>query len=136
MKQKKLNTKTPMVSLTADEGFYLAKINTPLKDVPDTRETSVPLEQVADYAEYPKEAVEAAKAEAERVRKYEARVVALIRERYDQSAEDAVKRKLIAFMNWPHEYTQEQAEAIKDEFHAFNAYAEQCKAKAKEEIEN
>lgn len=53
--------------------------------------------------------------------KYEARVEALIAERYSLTAEIAILR---------------QRDSKPDEFAAYNAYAEQCKAQARQELSN
>lgn len=133
MQIKKLTTKKPMVSLTADEGFYLARTGTPLAEVDESRERSVPEADIDKYAEYPIVEVEAAKAEAERVRRYEKRVVELIRERYSADDETAILRKFLALSSQPQTFADDKPAEIAGEFERYNAYAEQCKAKAREE---
>lgn len=77
------------------------------------------LRDLADYEEVTAETVAAEKAAADTRAAYERRVNDLIRERYSESAEFALLR-------------QQTAKA--DEFAAYTAYAEECKARAKAEL--
>lgn len=70
-----------------------------------------------DYEEVTAAQVAAEREEAERAEAYEAEVERLIRARYSASAELALLR---------------QRDVKPDEFAAYNAYAEECKARARE----
>lgn len=132
MKQKLLNTKTPMVSLMADEGFYVTRKGTPLSEVSGSRETSVPVDEVDQWEEVAVDDVERAKAEAEAERKYKEKVETLIRKKYSQGDEDAIKRKMLATLVEADTLSEHQTESILNEFKEYNAYAEQCKAEARQ----
>lgn len=66
-----------------------------------------------------------------------ARIVALIRERYDESDEFALQRKMLAAMLHPEamtldecDGTETQTPSVVEEFEAYNAFVEECKARA------
>lgn len=65
------------------------------------------------------------------------RIVALIRERYDESDEFALQRKMLAAMLHPEAMTLDECDGTKaqtpsvvEEFEAYNAFVEECKARA------
>lgn len=66
-----------------------------------------------------------------------ARIVALIRERYDESDEFALQRKMLAAMLHPEAMTldecdgsEPQTPSVVEEFETYNAFVEECKARA------
>lgn len=66
-----------------------------------------------------------------------ARIVALIRERYDESDEFALQRKMLAAMLHPEamtldecDGTETQTPSVVEEFETYNAFVEECKARA------
>lgn len=66
-----------------------------------------------------------------------ARIVALIRERYDESDEFALQRKMLAAMLHPEvmtldecNCTETQTPSVVEEFETYNAFVEECKARA------
>ncbi len=63
---------------------------------------------------------------------YEARVAALVRERYTEAEEFALQRKAINRATTPATATIEDADAAMAEYEAYNLYVEQCKARAKD----
>lgn len=71
---------------------------------------------------------------------YDAKVAELVRERYRADEEFAIQRKMIGVMTTPSPLSEAadadsapaDSAAILDEFQAYNAYVEQCKARAKD----
>lgn len=71
---------------------------------------------------------------------YDAKVAELVRERYTADEEFAIQRKMIGAMTTPSPLSEAadadsapaDSAAILDEFQAYNAYVEQCKARAKD----
>lgn len=61
---------------------------------------------------------------------YDAKVTELIRERYTQDEENAIKSKVLASM-LPNTLSEETNEKHMEQFAEFNAYREECKIKAK-----
>ena len=61
---------------------------------------------------------------------YERKVAELIRERYSQDEENAIKSKVLASL-LPNTLSEETNEKHMKQFEEFNAYREQCKAEAK-----
>ena len=117
-----------IVSITAEKGCCLVRRDTPLAEASELTSAAVKADCIDDWAEVPLTAVQHAKAEAERIKRYEARVVELIRERYTADDETAILRKYLAIGGTP---GTDEANKIIEEFELYNAYAEQCKAEAK-----
>ena len=141
MTQKELNMKERMVRLIADSGYCMTRVGTPLAEVSKAFDVTVPEHEKDQWTEVPIADVEAAKAEAEAERQYAERVVALIRRRYSADDETAILRKFANAWKLSSEtslpetlsYEQEQfCEAAYNEFKEYNAFAEQCKAEAKQ----
>lgn len=63
---------------------------------------------------------------------YSTLVSTMIRERYSADEENAIVRKMIAIDNLDNDIDKEK---VREEFRAYNDYAEQCKVKAKAVIE-
>lgn len=70
-----------------------------------------------------------------------ARIVALIRERYDESDEFALQRKMLAAMLHPEamtldecDGTETQTPSVVEEFETYNAFVEECKRDATEAL--
>lgn len=82
---------------------------------PEQRRICVPVEDVTNYEEIAVEDIPS-QFEAD----YKARVISLIRARYDADDEIALLR---------------QRDTKPDEYAAYNAYVEQCKAETREEME-
>lgn len=121
MTTKKINDN--FVTLTAGKGKVLRRIGD--DNVSTYGKVSVRKNDTDLWEEVPKAEVEARIAEDERVKKYEARVVEMIRQRYTADDELAIQRKMLAS---PSEQAQE-------EFLQYNSFVEECKAKAKQETE-
>lgn len=117
MKQKKIGTFT---QLTAENG-YIHKIGT------DTYCKSLIMlsqDSLEDYEEVD-EIPSYTKSE------YDNKVNELIRERYTQSEENALKRKIINTLLL-NTLSEDTAEHIIDEYSEFNTYVEHCKVLAKD----
>ena len=85
-------------------------------DYPEIRAISVPIGQEHIYEVIPVSDIPPYPASL-----YKAKLVAMIRERYDQDDENGLLR---------------QQNSKPEEFAEYNAYVEQCKAKVKEELTN
>lgn len=135
MKQQKLNN--GFVNLIAEEGFYLAECGKPLVECGGNSQKLIKEDRVQEalknLIEVPKLAVKEAKAEAERERKYKERVVELIRQKYSADDEAAIIRKYLALQSQPQPFNDAKMDEIVMEFDAYNAFAEECKERAKEE---
>lgn len=101
------------VELLAAEGCFLRRKGS-TEDCRDNRRLTVPADRVDEWEEV---AIGSLPAYTEA--QYEERVTELIRERYSVSAELAVLR---------------QRDTKPEEFAAYDAYAEECKARAREEL--
>jgi len=101
------------VELLAAEGCFLRRKGS-TDNSRDNRRLTIPADKADEWEEVPVDTLPAY-TEAQ----YEQRVTELIRERYSVSAELAVLR---------------QRDTKPDEFAAYNAYAEECKARAREEL--
>jgi hypothetical protein len=101
------------VELLAAEGCFLRRKGSS-EDCRDNRRLTVPADRVAEWEEVAIGSLPAY-TEAE----YEERVTELIRERYSVSAELAVLR---------------QRDSKPEEFAEYDAYAEECKARARMEL--
>lgn len=101
------------VELLAAEGCFLRRKGS-TEDCRDNRRLTVPADRVAEWEE-----VSADSLPAYTEQQYEERVTELIRKRYSVSAELAVLR---------------QRDSKPGEFADYNAFAEQCKARAREEL--
>lgn len=130
MKAKKLNTK--LVSLEASEGMSLRRKGS--KDYTIITKAAILKTDVDDWEEISIETLESQKEEAEKEREYKERVESLIREKYSQGDEDAIKRKMLAALVVGNTLSEHQTESILEEFKEYNDFAEECKVKAKEEI--
>ena len=104
--------------LIAGEGMTLVK-NGELPAEPITR-ASVAVADIESWAEIPAHEVTEANEAAKREEAYKARVEVLIAERYSLREELAIHR---------------QRYSKPEEFAEYNAFAEACKARAREEIE-
>lgn len=112
-----------MIQLTASEG-YIHKIGTDTyaKSVimlPD--ETEDMYEEVAEIPPYTKA-------------EYDAKVNDLVRQRYSESEEFAIQRKMLNTLMSPMAMSEEGAESAVTEYAEYNAYVEQCKADATDAI--
>lgn len=131
MIQQKL--KNGMVSLIASEGHYLRKIGTSDAETNEITRCAIKADKALEYEEVLTERVMEAKAEAEAEQKYKARVVELIREKYSADDEAAILRKYLAVHSQPQPFSDAKMDEIVMEFDAYNAFAEECKSKAKAE---
>lgn len=131
MKQQKLNN--GFVNIIAEEGFYLAEEGKPLAECGEISKVLVKETEAEKWVEVPILAVEEAKAEAERERKYKERVVGLIRQRYSADDEAAIIRKYLALQSQPQPFNDAKMDEIVTEFDDYNAFAEECKERAKAE---
>lgn len=82
---------------------------------------TVPSERVADFKEVPASEVPTFTKDD-----YDRKVAELIRRKYSQDEEFAIQRKYLGFLNG------EGKEADREEFLAYNDYAEECKVRAKD----
>lgn len=98
------------MELVAGEGCFLRRKGT-TESCRETKRLTVPASKVSEWEE-----VAIADIPPYSEAQYEARVTSLIRERYSVSAELAVLR---------------QRDSKPEEFAAYNAFAEECKAQAK-----
>ena len=104
--------------LTTSEGMSLSRGGrVPAK--PESR-VSVPLADIEHWGEIPVQSVTEAAEEAKRMEAYKARVEELIAERYSLRDELAIHR---------------QRDTKPQEFAAYNAFAESCKARARMELD-
>lgn len=101
------------VELLAAEGCFLRRKGS-TEDCRDNRRLTIPADKADEWEE-----VGADSLPAYTEQQYEERVTELIRERYSVSAELAVLR---------------QRDTKPEEFADYNAFAEQCKARAREEL--
>lgn len=131
MKQQKLNN--GFINLIAEDGFYLAEVGKPLAECGEISKVLVKETETEKWIEVSKLAVDDAKAEAEREQKYKARVVELIREKYSADDEAAILRKYLAVHSQPQPFSDAKMDEIVTEFDDYNAFAEECKSKAKSE---
>ena len=106
-----------MVRLDVPDTHILHRIGS--EDYTPIRHTIVDPDRVAAYEAVTLEAAEAIKAARAAEAAYKSRVVALIRARYSLDAELAILR---------------QRDTKPSEFAAYNAFAEQCKAQAREQL--
>lgn len=120
------------VSLIAEEGFCMVRRDADIAECAECREVAVKADQADQWTEVAALAIAEAKEQAEAERKYAERVVALIRRRYSQSDEDAIKRKMLATIIGVDFLSEHQSQSIIDEFKEYNHYAELCKKEAKE----
>ncbi len=116
MKQKRLDNN--LVALEADEGRFLHMIGTDATT--PLRKTTVKADALPQWEELPLDAIPPY-TEAE----YEARVEALIRERYSVSQEFALINNAMAGATERH----------RSEYDAYQEYREQCKRSAREQLE-
>lgn len=111
---KKTNLENGLVRLVPKKGYKL--VNGSGMAVGDV---SVLPERVSDWAEVSISDIEAQTEAKDKEERYTERVEALIRERYTVSQELAILR---------------QRDAKPGEFSVYNAFAEECKVQAREEI--
>lgn len=112
--QKNFNPNLNLWALDADAAHILHRIGS--ADFPEIRHTHVADADLPAWEEIALAEAEAVKQAREAEAAYKARVVALIRVRYDADAELAILR---------------QRDTKPEEFAAYNAFAESCKADAK-----
>lgn len=126
------------VSLRAEEGYKLRKVNytDPHSDI---RQTTIPVEEAVLWEEVAVEDMPPyTKAQ------YDEKVAQLVRARYSESEEFAIQRKMLNVMLNPEpmlldtdadgtEATTTSDKAV-EEYNAYNAYVEQCKADAPQAI--
>ena len=118
--------------LEADTGCILHRVGD--KEFPTVRATVVPEDRVPDWEELSEEDVPKF-TEAE----YAAKTAELIRRRYSADDESAILRKAAAVSLLPSAADSDTGldpERILAELADYNAYAEQCKAEAKETLAN
>lgn len=65
---------------------------------------------------------------------YDAKVAELVREKYSESEEFALQRKMLNTLISPMTLSDEVVETISKEYAAYNEYVEQCKADAPQAI--
>lgn len=130
MKTVKINNK--MVSLEASEGMSLRRKGS--NDTNIISKAAVLKDNTDEWEEVSIEELEQAVKEQEQEAKYKERVEALIREKYSQGDEDAIKRKMLASLVDTNTLSEGQIENILAEFKEYNTYAEECKIKAKSEL--
>lgn len=104
------------VLLTAEDGLVLRRRG---KTMSPGNTAIVGVDAVDDWEEVTVEEAEASSRSAETEERYRRRVTERIRERYDLDAELAIQR---------------QRDTKPEEFAQFNAYAEECKAAVRAEI--
>lgn len=66
---------------------------------------------------------------------YDAKVAELVRTRYSESEEFAIQRKMLYLQTQPATLNDDKADTIVKEFDEYNAFVEECKVRAKEELE-
>lgn len=126
------------VSLCAEEGYKLRKVNY-IDPYSDIQKIAVPAEEVVLWEEvaiedipvYPKA-------------QYDEKVAQLVRVRYSESEEFAIQRKMLNILLNPQpmllDTDSDSTEAttisnkIVEEYNAYNAYVEKCKADAPQAI--
>lgn len=123
------------VSLRAEEGYKLRKVNytDPHSEI---QQTNVPVEEVVLWEEVAVEDMPPyTKAQ------YDEKVAQLVRVRYSESEEFAIQRKMLNAMLNPQPMTASEGEECEletdkavEEYNAYNAYVEQCKADAPQAI--
>lgn len=109
-------SKPGFVVLSAEDGMVLRRSESETNCV---RSVIVSESGIGDWEEVPEADIKAAMETADKERAYAERVDVLIRERYTLSEELALLR---------------QREVKPDEFSTYDAFAEACKAKAREEV--
>ncbi len=67
---------------------------------------------------------------------YDSKVAEMVRQRYSESEEFAIQRKVINSMLSPMTLSAESAEVIMTEYATYNNYVEDCKVRAKEILSN
>ena len=108
-------------------------------DTTENRMTTVPSGTEEEWEEVVLAAVLAEKERREREEAYKADVVTRIRVRYSSDDENAILRKMLAVTSMPMpaaegaelEAIEQRTRQIMTEFDEYNAFAEECKAKAK-----
>ena len=108
---KRIKVTETLTRIVAEEGCVLrpVKYDDPYSDIVDT---IVPIPD--EWEEVPRDSVP-----PYRKAEYKAKIVALIRRRYDRDDENGILR---------------QRDTKPDEFAAYNAYVEQCKTEAAESL--
>lgn len=66
---------------------------------------------------------------------YDAKVNELVRTKYSVSEEFAIQRKMLYLQTQPSTLNDDKADAIVKEFDEYNVFVEECKVKAKEELD-
>lgn len=125
MKQKTINNK--LVMLTASEGHVLRRKGGDLHS--DIRNATVTTADLDNWEEIPEADIPPyTKAE------YDAKVAEMVRQRYSESEEFAIQRKVINSMLSPMTLSADSAEKIMSEYAEYNNYVEQCKLDAPKTI--
>lgn len=121
MKQKTINNK--LVMLTASEDHVLRrKGGDPHSDIRNVTVTTADLD---NWEEIPEADIPPyTKAE------YDAKVAEMVRQRYSESEEFAIQRKVINSMLSPMTLSADSAEKVMSEYAEYNNYVEQCKLDA------
>ena len=121
------------VSISADEGCTLRRVGTPDDKTNICHSVAVKATCADDWEEVQISQIDEAKAVTEQKKAYDAKVVALIRERYTADDETAILRKYVALNSQPQPFSDEELDRIVTEFDEYNSFAEECKLKAKGE---
>lgn len=125
MTTKELNS--GMVMIAASDGCVLRRKGA---DPHSTiRQATVKAVYLSDWEE-----AEASEVPPYTKAEYDAKVAEMVRERYSESEEFAIQRKVINSMLSPMTLSAESTESIFTEYTTYNNYVEDCKARAKVEL--
>lgn len=108
-----------LISLTASEGHKLHRIGTSEY----YGEITVKAEGVIEFEEVPESEKPTFSKE-----EYDYKVAAMVRERYSESEEFAIQRKFLNSISGQH------SQPAEEEFNQYNAFVEECKVRAKEDL--
>lgn len=122
---KKTSLSNGIVLLEADKDCVLRRIDSDphteikkiavlAKDVPNIEE--VPIEVVPPYTKA----------------QYDEKVASFVRERYSESEEFAIQRKMLNALIQPAPLNKDKTEMAIVEYSAYNSYVEECKERAKD----
>lgn len=116
-----------MWSLDCDTNHILHKIGNP--DYPAIRRTMVKPEEVELYEE-----IAVADIPPYTKTEYDNKVAEMVRQRYSESEEFAIQRKVINALLTPMTLSADTAESVMTEYAEYNTYVEQCKLDAPQTI--
>lgn len=124
--------KNNKVAIKADEGMSIRARGS--NDTTIRGNILIYKDDIINYEEVSIEEINKIEAERQLEQEYKSKVESLIRERYTQGDEDAIKRKMLASIVDTNTLSEGQIESILEEFRDYNTFAEECKVKAKEEL--